>query len=118
LHAAPYDTEHFRFNDGRCDPRGRLWLGTNRKPRSTQRDGSAGYWRLDPNGLTRAIDGITIANGLAFSPTGDVLYLADSPTDRITAYDYDLDTGTPSNERVFAEVPSGGFPDGGNVDSE
>jgi sugar lactone lactonase YvrE len=80
--------------------------------------GSAGYWRIDHDGLTQVVGDITIANGLAFSPAGDVMYIADSPTDRITAFDYDLETGTPSNRRTFAATPCGGFPDGGTVDAD
>jgi L-arabinonolactonase len=65
------------------------------------------------------LTGITIPNGLCWSPDGATMYFVDTPTRQIMAYDYDLGTGTPSNGRIFAEVdPTGGWPDGSTVDSE
>lgn len=115
---APYDQEHFRFNDGRTDPRGRLWLGANRKPRSGKPDGSGGFWRLDREGWSDSFDGVTIANGLAFSPLGDLMYIADSTNDQIIAFSYDPDAGRIGERRVFATTPPGGFPDGAAIDIE
>jgi len=118
VRAAPYDQEHYRFNDGRCDPAGRLWFGTNRKPRSARPAGTASYWRLDETGLHEEIRGVTIANGIAFSPAGDLLYLADSPNDQILVFDYDPATGAVASRRVFATLEPGSFPDGAAVDAE
>jgi L-arabinonolactonase len=118
IQAAPYDQEHYRFNDGRCDPAGRLWFGASRKPRSGRPAGTASYWRLDETGLQERIPGVTIANGIAFSPAGDVLYLADSPNDQILMFDYDPATGAVTDRRVFATLEPGSFPDGAAVDAE
>jgi sugar lactone lactonase YvrE len=115
-HAAPYDQEHFRFNDGRCDPRGRFWVGTVRLPSSDAPDGTGSFWCLDETGLTRRIDDITIANGIAFSPSGKTMYLADRPNWRILAFDYALATGIPTNRRTFTKLPTGWIPDGAAVD--
>ncbi|MCK5892597.1 SMP-30/gluconolactonase/LRE family protein [Aeromicrobium sp.] len=118
---APYDRAQHRFNDGRCDTRGRLWIGSNRIPGSGAPRGSARFWRLDAAGLTPHMDGFSVSNGTAFSPEGDVMYAADSMSRSIVAFDYDLDTGTPSNRRVFATVEGseGGtaLPDGAAVDA-
>jgi len=80
---APYDTASHRFNDGRVDARGRLWAGSMNE----RRDGaSAKLYRLDAAfKLTAMIPGITISNGLAFSPDGRTLYHADTPTRTIIA---------------------------------
>ena len=114
--AAPYDPAHHRFNDGRCDPRGRLWVGTMNE----RRDAATGaLYRLEPDfSLREFVGGITISNGLAWSPDGRTMYHADTPTHTVWAYDYDLDTGTPSKRRVFAQW-SGETdrPDGASVDS-
>ena len=113
---APYDQKSFRFNDGRCDPRGRLFAGTMNE----RRDGyTAALYRIDGDGtLTEVIGGIMISNGLAWSPDGATMYHADTPTRTIRAYDYDIATGTPSNPQTFARF-SGETerPDGGAVDS-
>jgi len=118
LHEAPYDQSDYRFNDGRCDRQGRLWFGTNRKPRSLKPAGSASFWRLDRDGLSEQFSGITIANGIAFSPAGDTMYIADSPRDEIVVFDYDRSAGKVSGRRTFATVPGGSFPDGAAIDSE
>jgi sugar lactone lactonase YvrE len=114
---APYDPIHHRFNDGRCDPRGRLLVGTMNE----KRDAATGaLYRLDADyTLTRIVSDMTISNGLAFSPDGRTMYHADTPTQAITAHDYDAATGTPSNARIFARFSDpGDRPDGAAVDSE
>ena len=114
---APYDPSHHRFNDGRCDPRGRLLVGTMNE----KRDAATGaLYRLDADGtLTRILSDMTISNGLAFSPDGRTMYHADTPAQMITAHDYDPATGTPSNGRLFARFTDpGDRPDGAAVDSE
>ena len=60
-------------------------------------------------------------NGLAFSPDGKTLYLSDSHPDvqKIWAFDYDTDTGTPHNRRLFVDMSEHpGRPDGAAVDAE
>ena len=55
-----------RFNDGRCDRRGRFYAGSMYEPRG--REGGA-LWRYDGGAIcTRVADGVTVANGLAWSP--------------------------------------------------
>jgi L-arabinonolactonase len=118
LFDAPFDKKQFRFNDGRCDRSGRLWIGTNLLPSSRQPAGSASFWRADERGLAEGIPGVTIANGTAFSPAGDRMYVADSSTDTIWALDYDTSDGSVANRRTFATLMEGDCPDGATVDSE
>ncbi|MDF1790424.1 MAG: SMP-30/gluconolactonase/LRE family protein, partial [Thalassobaculaceae bacterium] len=77
---------------------------------------------LDPDATSPLIlDGLYIQNGLAFAPDGRTLYLSDShPTVRtIWAFDYDLETGTPSNRRVFFDTRLvDGRPDGAAIDAD
>jgi len=114
---APYDPAHHRFNDGRCDPRGRFLAGTLNE----RRDGNtAALYRLDADlTLTRILDGMMTSNGLAFSPDGGTMYHADTPTRSVFAYDYDLASGTPSRPRVLARwTGETERPDGAAVDAE
>jgi sugar lactone lactonase YvrE len=114
---APYDPAHHRFNDGRCDPQGRLLAGTMNE----KHDGAtAALYRLDSDfTLTRILTDMTISNGLAFSPDARTMYHSDTPAQVITAHDYDGATGTPSNARVLARFTDpGDRPDGAAVDSE
>jgi len=117
LAEAPYDPRTHRFNDGRCDPRGRFFPGSMNEAR----DGpSAALYRLEAdNRLTQIVDHATISNGLAWSPDGRTMYHADTPVRTIRAFDYDLATGTPSKPRVFHRFAGDTErPDGAAVDSE
>src|SRR5262245_51938001 len=63
-----------RMNDAACDPQGRFWAGT-----VAAQAGGAALYRLDGNGnVERMLDGLTISNGLGWSPDGGTMYLADS----------------------------------------
>jgi sugar lactone lactonase YvrE len=108
---------NMRFNDGRCDRRGRFWAGTLHERRHL---GTAALYRLDPDGrCSQIIGGVTVSNGIAWSPDNLTMYFADSWMRTIFSFDFDLDSGTPHNRRIFAELPHGsGVPDGATVDSE
>jgi sugar lactone lactonase YvrE len=114
---APYDPAHHRFNDGRCDPQGRLFAGTMNEKRDAA---SAALYRLDPDfTLTEVVGGLTISNGLAWSPDGRTMYHTDTPAQTINAYTFDAPSGTPSAQREFARFTGeGDRPDGAAVDSE
>lgn len=108
-----------RLNDGRCDPRGRFWVGSMFDPAAAGRF-SGLLHRVDPDGTARTVRGeIGVANGLAFSPDGGTMYFADTLRDTVWAYDYDPTTGEPTNERVFLDFTSlPGRPDGACVDAD
>jgi sugar lactone lactonase YvrE len=118
LHDAAYDMKQLQFNDGRCDPAGRYWVGTRKRLGATLPDGSGWFYRMDDRGLVPLIDDITAANGIAWSRDGSTMYIADRPKWQITCFDYDVRTGGVSNRRKFADVPVGRIPDGAAVDSE
>jgi sugar lactone lactonase YvrE len=123
--AAPYDAAKERFNDGKADPQGRLWVGTIFEPRQPA---AAALYRWGGGRLDRVAGDITVSNGLAFAPDGRTLYWADTQAHRISAWDFDGSDGTLSRGRVFAQFPPktpeqdlatyGGRPDGAAVDAE
>jgi len=104
-----------RFNDGKADRTGRLWAGT-----MTPTGASSALYRLDINLLVeRMIDGITISNGIGWSPDNRIMYYTDTRRHIICTYDYHADDGRISNRREFVRMdPSSGVPDGLTVDSE
>jgi L-arabinonolactonase len=105
------------FNDGKCDRRGRFWVGT--MDREVQAPIGALY-RVDPD-LTvhRMADGITLSNGIAWSPDNRTLYHCDSRPGLVWAYDYDIETGTIANRRVLVDFATRkGAPDGCTVDAD
>ena len=64
-------------------------------------------------------DGIVVSNAPCWAPDGRTFYFADSIRGEIYAYDYDLDSGSASNRRLFASTKDDpGAPDGGTVDAE
>jgi sugar lactone lactonase YvrE len=69
--------------------------------------------------LDLILPSITVPNGLSWSPDGKIMYFADTRRHFIYAFDYDLDDGTPRNQRLFVDLSSyDGLPDGATVDSE
>lgn len=116
----PYPIETHRYNDGRCDRQGRYLIGSVDLSYFQNRvAGRAAIYRLDGDGLTAVIGDITCSNGMAFSPDGKTMYLADSPAGIVYAFDYDTATGTPSNRRIFVERDRAeAIFDGAEVDAE
>jgi len=118
---APYDPSQNRFNDGRCDASGRLWVGTLSDDRSKQ---SGDLFCLERGAIRKIGKPVTVSNGLAFSPDNHTLYHADTTPHIIRAYDFDLTTGTLGDARIFKQFSTdrsgsyGGRPDGAAVDSE
>jgi sugar lactone lactonase YvrE len=109
--------KNVRFNDGRCDRRGRFWSGTVHELRD---EGKAALYRLDPDGTCAPMFGdVTVSNGIAFSPDERTLYFADSHAKAMYAIAYDAMTGTLGERRLFVRFePAWGMPDGATVDAE
>jgi sugar lactone lactonase YvrE len=105
------------MNDGKCDAAGRFWAGT--KDEEARRALGALY-RLDrDHRLVRVLAGVTISNGLDWSPDQRTMYYIDSPTHRIDAFDFESESGSVSNRRTLVELPQEwGLPDGMTVDEE
>jgi len=124
LAEAPYDRAHERFNDGKADPQGRLWVGTIHEAREPR----AALYRFANGRLDRMASDVTVSNGLAWSPDARTMYWADTKTHRVDVLDFDVADGSLSNRRPFAQFPIktpdqaldsyGGRPDGAAVDAE
>ncbi len=112
-----------RFNDGKCDARGRFWAGTqpsDGKGGATDERGVSALYRLDTDRTARKmVAGVSISNGIAWSPDNRVMYYIDSRVRGVAAYDFDLETGEIANRRYPIEMPAGnGAPDGMTRDDE
>lgn len=101
-----------RFNDAKCDPQGRLWAGTMA---ISEAPGRGALYRVDGSGIARMVDGVSISNGLAWSPDGATLYYIDSPTRRVDAFDFH--DGEIAGRRTVITLEDG-FPDGMCSDGE
>lgn len=106
-----------RLNDGRCDSRGRFWVGT--MDNQLHRPVGALY-RVDPDGSAhRQFGDVIVSNTVAFSPAHDRMYFSD--TRRFTTWQFDLDVerGSLGPRRVFVDHSATGVrPDGACVDRE
>ncbi len=105
-----------RLNDGRCDRQGRFWVGSMHEDAT---ESSGVLHRVQQEGTTAEFRrGIGVSNGLAFSPDGRTMYFADTIADTIWSFEYDPDTGTPRDQKVFTDFSDlPGQPDGGCVDA-
>jgi sugar lactone lactonase YvrE len=104
------DTPSTTANDGKCDARGRLWVGT------WDRDGGdlATLSVVDLDGSVRlAESGLSASNGIAWNADSTALYLVDTPRGVVWRYDFDLDGGALGDREVFVRIPDDdGRPDG------
>ena len=94
-----------RFNDGKCDARGRFWAGTM----SLVKEQEAGsFYVLDVDGSVRHQFGnVTTSNGLGWSPDGRTMYYIDTPTMLVEAFDL-----TRSGAKLRAAAPCWNSPRG------
>jgi sugar lactone lactonase YvrE len=104
-----------RMNEGACDPDGRFYCGSMAYDK---RKGAASLYRLDPDLTVRAVlHGVTVSNGLDWSPDGAVAYYNDTDTHSIALFDYDREKGL-TERRPFVVMPDDDRPDGLTVDAE
>ena len=106
-----------RFNDGKCDPNGNLWIGSMHLDQSAPK---ANLYKVDQKGkTTKMLDSVTISNGIVWTKDKSTMYYIDTPTGHIRAFDYDAATSTISNERIAVIIPASlGFGDGMTIDAE
>jgi len=104
-----------RMNEGGCDPDGRFCCGSMAYD---QAKGAASLYRLDPDGsIAVVLEGVTVSNGLEWSPDGSLAYYNDTETSSIAVFDYSLQNGL-TNRRTFVTLSGPGGPDGLTVDAE
>ena len=117
LLAVEADKPNNRMNDAACDARGRCFAGTMA---TDDTPGAGTLYRLDDDlSVHTVLDGLTISNGLGWSPAGDVMYHIDSKAGGIDAYDFDAHSGALWGRRRVADTdPSWGLPDGLAMDAE
>ena len=106
-----------RMNDGACDAHGRFWAGTMAYDESP---GAGTLYRLELDGsCTTVLTGLTISNGIGWSPDGTTMFLADSGTGRVDAFDFDAGSGDISRRRTIIAIEEPGVaPDGLTVDED
>ena len=105
-----------RLNDGKVGPDGAFWIGSMNQEKT--RAPTAALYRVGPSAdCVRVRSGLSVANGLAWSPDGGTMYHADSHQREIMAFDFCPETGSVGPSRLFAKMKNGA-PDGGATDVE
>ncbi|XP_063968494.1 regucalcin-like [Lytechinus pictus] len=111
-----------RFNDGKCDPAGRLWAGTMgaEEVLAGVEKGKGSLFCLHSNmKVTKHVDNIDISNGMAWTADRKTLYYIDTLRHGVDAFDYNNETAEIGNRRQVVKVPDEeGLPDGMCIDSE
>lgn len=110
------DPQRVRVNEAKCDPAGRLWAGTCAHALTV---GGGALYRIDLDGHVHTmLEGVTLSNGMDWSPDGSRMYFADSALARIDAFDFDAG-GTLSGRRTIVSFGAGeSWPDGLCVDCD
>ncbi|RYE96871.1 MAG: SMP-30/gluconolactonase/LRE family protein [Oxalobacteraceae bacterium] len=106
-----------RLNDGKCDRRGRFWVGSMH---DTDRNATGTLYRVEADGSFKAmLDGFVLPNCVCWSPDDRTMYFADTHHQMIWSFDYDIERGEISGRRVFKDwTHQIGRPDGATVDAE
>jgi sugar lactone lactonase YvrE len=109
-----WSDDSVRMNEGGCDPDGRFYCGSMAYD---QAPGAASLYRLDPDlSVHVVLEGVTVSNGLEWSPDSSRAYYNDTATHQVALFDYDRESGL-TGRRVFADTAPA-RPDGLTVDSE
>ncbi|KAK9501509.1 hypothetical protein O3M35_012220 [Rhynocoris fuscipes] len=95
-------------------------MGTEKN--GTYPEGVGTLYRVKTNGkLDAPVPSVTISNGLAWNSENNIMYYIDSPTRKIDAFDYDLNTASIENRRTFFDFAKEnvlGVPDGMTIDAD
>jgi len=106
-----------RCNDGACDTRGRLWLGTMHLE---HKKGAGALYCIDADlNAQKKLAHVTISNGIAWSLDNKHLYYIDSPTQVVRSFLFEEKSGEVLFEKNVIHVPMEmGTPDGMAIDEE
>jgi len=109
--------DNIYFNDGKCDSKGRLWVGTMDK---NFVKGMGALYSVSGNGESKKVlNDVTLSNGICWSPDEKKMYYQDSPLRTVSCFDYDINNGEISNRREVINLPEGmGNPDGNTIDED
>lgn len=111
------DLVNNRFNDGKCDPAGRFWIGSmslEAKPQA----GSL-YCLNGDSSISQKLINLTISNGLDWSIDQKKMYFIDTADAAVQCFDYDAASGSIKNQQAIISVPQEyGAPDGMCIDEE
>ncbi|MEX2594205.1 MAG: SMP-30/gluconolactonase/LRE family protein [Anditalea sp.] len=106
-----------RCNDGACDRKGRIWVGT--MAMDTQ-EGAGALYCIEKDGhLQKKLENVTISNGLAWSLDNRTFYYIDTPTQKVQSFLFNEESGEIVFDKIAVQIPAEmGSPDGMAIDEE
>lgn len=107
------ENDKLRYNDGKMDTRGRFLVGTTGYKCLAENQNFLYSW--DGNERKALISGTTISNGIGFSTDDKYMYFVDTPTQKVSRYFYDINTGNAKFDKDIIHIEEG-IPDGICVD--
>ncbi|XP_020715460.1 regucalcin isoform X2 [Ceratitis capitata] len=113
-----------RFNDGKADPRGRLFAGTMRYIGDEFKDRWGELYKYEKGGKVSVVKSdVGISNGLAWNEKLKKFYYIDTTDYEVKEYDYDFENGVASNPKVVFDLRKPNpkdnlLPDGLTIDSD
>ena len=113
-----YNKPNNRYNDGKCDSQGRLWVNSLA---FNLEAGAGALYCINQDGSATKMDAdITLPNGMGWSLDNRIMYLIDTSERVVYAYDFDKTSGQIMNRRDFIRFPDNclGNPDGMDVDNK
>lgn len=106
-----------RFNDGKCDPQGRFWIGS--MDMNVKNSQGALYCVNKKLNVYNKIQGLTIPNGMAWSSDNQKFYFIDTIDFKVKQFEFNSETGEINNPKYIFEVPkTHGAPDGLTIDKD
>lgn len=107
-----------RFNDGKCDPRGRFWCGGTDLFEGGWTD-QASLYIVEDDEATEVSGGVGCSNGLAFSQDLRTAWYIDTARRRVDMIELTGKNRKPGSRRAAFEVPErDGYPDGMALDMD
>lgn len=99
-----------RYNDGKLDASGRFLVGTTGYNCLAEKQNFLYSW--DGKEQKVLLQGTTISNGIDFSKDNRYMYFVDTPTQKVSRYLYDIETGNILFDRDIIHISDGSLPDG------
>ncbi|XP_054161988.1 regucalcin-like [Oppia nitens] len=111
-----------RFNDGKVDALGRLWIGTVLEGKSGVIKGKGNLYKWENGSFVKMSDGFYLTNGMTWSPDNKQMFINDSEDRKVYAFDFNLELGTISNKTILidgnnsTDLTVNDYPDGLTID--
>ncbi|XP_058974894.1 regucalcin-like isoform X2 [Musca domestica] len=113
-----------RFNDGKCDPQGRLFAGTMKYVGDEFEHRYGELYKYEKGGKVEVVKSdVGISNGLAWNEKTKKFYYIDTTDYEVKEYDYDFATGKATNPKVVFNLRKNSpkdhlLPDGMTIDTD